>query len=220
MWGSANERAADAVDENLLSVLLGELPDLMKQVADFYFPDKARVLDVSYGNGSLSQRLSDVTGVDIDPGTRAEIIADSTNLPLEDGAFDAAIFDPPYLYGRQSEKLLERRGWVRGRSQQEAPSEFTARAWGTASELARVLVPGSIAVTKVADARYNGRLVLNHSLIIEAFDAADFKLRDLLVYVRGGTGVFKNTRSAQSAHGYFVVVEKPAQMQMEVAEVA
>lgn len=204
----------------MLSVLLGETPDLMKQVADFYFPHGARVLDVSFGNGVLVQRLENVTGVDIDPGSAAHVTADSCDLPFDDESFDAAIFDPPYLYGRTRKGLHDRPTWSDERSYNATTGDFHKRAQGTAEELERVLVPGGIAVVKVADARLNGRLVLNHSMVIDAFYEAGLPLRDLLIYVRHGSGLFKNGTSAQGAHGYFIVTEKPTAIELPLAAAA
>lgn len=204
----------------MLSVLFGEQPDLMKHIADFYFPTDARVLDVSHGIGSLVQRLENVTGVDIDPRSPAQFEADSTDLPFDDCSFDVGIFDPPYLYGRSTQRLQDRPKWTDERSRQEHPLEFVKLATGTALELERVLVPGGIVVVKVADSRYKGRLVLNHSIIIDAFQEAGLPLRDLLVYVRGGTGLFKNAKSAQGSHGYFVISQKPLVGELPLAAVS
>lgn len=150
----------------------------MKQVADFYFSADGGVLDVSYGAGRLTARLENVTGVDIDPHAGADFVSDSADLPFEAGSYQSAVFDPPYLYGRRAHNTLHGRpnsAWSNAeKSENKDPGEFAERAFDTAEELYRVLVPGGRAVAKVMDARYKGRLVANHCIAIEAFESAGF----------------------------------------------
>jgi hypothetical protein len=63
------------------------------------FPDAETVLDMTYGSGKFwtdNERVA-VTGIDLDPSRARDVVADFTRLPFADGAFDVAIFDPPYL---------------------------------------------------------------------------------------------------------------------------
>jgi hypothetical protein len=47
-----------------------------------------------------------VTGVDLNPERARNVCADFTCLPFRDGAFDVAIFDPPYLTDASSSGLM------------------------------------------------------------------------------------------------------------------
>jgi SAM-dependent methyltransferase len=196
------------------TTLTGPQEDTMKQVADFYLPAHGRVLDVSYGAGRLTSRLENVTGVDIDRRAGADVVADSADLPFDAGSYQSAVFDPPYLYGRRAHNTLHGRpnnAWSNAeKSKNKDAGEFAQRAFDTAEELYRVLVPGGRVVAKVMAARYKGRLVANHCITIEAFESAGFDTFDILVYLKGGPGLFKQERSAQPTHGYYLVFEKPA----------
>jgi len=195
------------------TTLTGPQEDTMKQVADFYLPVDGRVLDVSYGAGRLTSRLANVTGVDIDPQSGADVVADSADLPFKARSYESAVFDPPCLYGRRANNTLHGRpnsAWSNSeKSKNKDPGEFAQRAFDTAEELYRVLVPGGRAVVKVMDARYKRRLVANHCITIEAFESAGFVTFDILIYLKASPGLFKQERSAQPTHGYYLVFEKP-----------
>jgi hypothetical protein len=65
------------------------------------FPDATTVLDTTYGKGMFWRgSLADVhvTSMDRNPARRTDVVADFTRLPFRDGAFDVAIFDPPYQW--------------------------------------------------------------------------------------------------------------------------
>lgn len=72
-----------------------------------------------------------------------------------------------------------------------------------AAELARVLTLTGIAICKVMDSRFRGRLIRNHDIIADAFERHGFRMRDQIVYIRTVTGTYVNTKTAQSTHGYF-----------------
>ena len=196
----------------MLSVFFAEQDSAMRQIFDFYTPECTSVLDVSFGGGKLSRRLPNVVGVDQDSNTKADIIANSTVLPLKDATFQVGIFDPPYLYGRRRVELKRKKetSWDSDvRTKQQTPEEFVQRVIGTARELFRVLCSEGIAYVKVCDSRFNGHLIPNHILCINAFIDAGFILHDIVVYIRTFTGMFSSAKSAQNAHGYFIIFRKP-----------
>ena len=206
----------------MLSVLLAEHPHAVESIVGFYRPPESRagagagagagpirVLDPTCGTGSLTSRLSGVTRTDIAPRCAGAVAANIGVLPFAAGAFEIAVFDPPYLYGRSSAKLHDRPhgDWESLHTRMELPDQFAHLCRMASRELARVLVPTGLLVAKVADSRYKGRLILNHVRLIEAFESR-FALRDLLIYVRLATGMFVNTKSAQNTHGYYVIMER------------
>lgn len=197
----------------MLSVVFAESADCLAHLLRFYAPAAPRLLDVTYGAGTLSRRVGiPVVGVDKDPTTKATHIADSTALPLDSGTFEAAVFDPPYLYGSHAMHMgpVGQKTWSPARSTWKTPTDLEEFAWGVASELRRVLVPGSPVFVKIMDSRFKGRLIRNHEIIQDAFEQQDFTLVDIIVYIRTVTSSFVNAKSAQSAHGYYLIFRRQA----------
>ena len=195
----------------MLSILFAESGDNLTHLIRFYSPTATRLLDVTFGNGTLSKRSPIlVVGIDKDSTTKATIIGDSTSLPLQDESFEAAVYDPPYLYGTKATHMgpIGQKTWSNERSTWKKPDELVTLSVGIALELMRVLVSGSSIFVKIMDSRYKGKLIRNHDLVTEAFESVGFTLIDQLVYIRTVTGSFVNNKSAQSAHGYFLVFRK------------
>ena len=77
-----------------------------------------------------------------------------------------------------------------------------------------MLTPDGIVICKIMDSRFRGSLVRNHDIVATAFEDNGFALRDQIVYIRTVTGSNVNNRSAQSTHGYFLVLERKAQRRL------
>ena len=194
----------------MLTVLYGESADLLAHIVRFYAPTAPTLLDITHGRGTLTKKLTiPVVGVDKDPTSRATIIADLGNLPLDADSFRLACFDPPYLYGVQAMHMgpVGQKAWNSSRSTLKVPADFVKLAADAARELARVLIVGGLVIIKVMDSRFKGQLVRNHDICIAAFEQCGFRLHDVLIYIRTVTGSFTNTKSAQSAHGYYIIME-------------
>lgn len=192
----------------MISILFAESGDNLAHLIRFYAPSARRLLDVTYGAGTLTKRCPiPVIGIDNDPDTAPAVRADATQLPFLDGSFEAAVFDPPYLYGSTAMHmgLIGGKTWSNKRSTWKRPEHLINMAIGVAGELRRVLAPNGVAITKIMDSRFKGRLVRNHDHVIDMFETAGFTLHDQLVYIRTVTGSFVNTKTAQSAHGYFLI---------------
>lgn len=197
----------------MLTVLFAESGDNFAHLVRFYAPNAPRLLDVTYGEGTLVKRSPiPVVGVDQDPESKAHVIADSTNLPFEDGSFEVAVFDPPYLYGSKNLHMgpVGKKTWSTVRATFDTPADLIVLALGVAEELYRVLVPGGVVIVKCMDSRFKGRLVRNHDIVTEAFEYNGFDLHDQNIYVRTSIGSFVNSKSAQAAHGYFLVFKRRA----------
>lgn len=204
----------------MLSVLFAESADNFSRLLEFYAPQATRVLDVTYGNGTLTKRARvKVIGVDKDPGTTPSVRADSRSLPFAAESFEVAVYDPPYLYGTPALHMgpIGAKTWTNARSTWKQPHELVETSQRIARELARVLTADGVALCKVMDSRFRGRLIRNHDLIADAFEAAGFVLRDQLVYIRTVTGSYVNTVSAQSTHGYFLVMKREQQRRLREA---
>jgi len=197
----------------MLSVLFAESCDNLAHLVRFYAPHADRLLDVTYGNGTLSKRVGiPVVGVDKDPDTNPTIRGDARNLPLDDASFHAACYDPPYLYGAKAMHMgpIGTKTWSNVRSTWKSPADLIDLSQGVARELRRVLSAEGVVIVKIMDSRYKGRLERNHEHVIRCFEGAGFVMHDLIVYLRTVTGSFVNNKSAQSAHGYFLIFKQPS----------
>ena len=195
----------------MLSVLFGESGDNLAHLVRFYAPTATRLLDVTYGAGTLPRRSPiPVVGVDKDPTSRAPVLADAGRLPFAPGSFAVACYDPPYLYGSKAMHggPVGQKTWQPQRSTWKTPNDLIAMSAAVASELACILRPAGVVIVKIMDSRFKGRLIRNHDIVSAAFESNEFVLLDQLVYLRTSIGSFVNLRSAQSAHGYFLIFRK------------
>ena len=195
-----------------MSVLYLESADALAHLIRFYCPNAPALLDVTYGTGTMARKSPiPVLGVDIDPSSRAQIVADSTNLPLKAGSYQAAVFDPPYLYGSASSHRgpVGAKTWDEKRTTWKKPMDLVLFSEKIAKELGRVLIPGATIFVKIMNSRFKGSLIRNDNVITAAFDLHDqFTLHDQLVYVRTVTGSFTNSRSSQMAHGFWLIFRR------------
>lgn len=85
----------------LYSIETGTSAQTVAKMLRVLFPDAVTVLDMTYGSGKFWTPYTPwrVTGIDLNPERARDVCADFTRLPFADGAFDVAIFDPPYLIG-------------------------------------------------------------------------------------------------------------------------
>lgn len=85
--------------DRLMSVEYGTSAQTIAKMLRVLFPDAASALDMTYGSGKFwtGHEAVSVVGVDISPSRARDACADFTRLPFADGAFDVAVFDPPYL---------------------------------------------------------------------------------------------------------------------------
>lgn len=198
----------------MLSVLFAETGDCLAHLLRFYAPNAPALLDITYGAGALSRRVSiPVVGVDKDPLSKASIVCDLCSLPFEDAAFHVACFDPPYLYGYRALHmgLIEKTSWETQRSTWKHPDEFRDLSSKAAQELYRVIVADGVVIVKVMPSRFKGRMIRNEALAISAFEDKKWRLHDQIVYIRTLTGSFVNNVSAQNAHGFYLVFKKDNQ---------
>jgi len=201
----------------MLSVLFAESGDNLSRLLEFYAPTATLVLDVTFGGGTLTKRARiPVIGVDRDPSTRPSVRADSRELPFLNHSFAVAVYDPPYLYGSSAMHMgpIGGKTWNNTRSTWKSPHELIQTSEAIARELARVLTSDGLAICKIMDSRYRGQLIRNHDIVADAFERHGFRVRDQLVYIRTVTGSYVNTVSAQSTHGYFLVMGKKSQRRL------
>lgn len=83
----------------LHSIEYGSNASVVAKMLRVLFPDAVTALDMTYGSGKFwtGHDAVCVVGIDLSPERARHVCADYTRLPFPDGAFDVAIFDPPYL---------------------------------------------------------------------------------------------------------------------------
>ena len=193
----------------MLSVLYMESADAVAHIVRFYCPNAPALLDVTHGTGTMVKKCPiPVVGVDKDPNSKASIIADSTALPLDDNSYQAAVFDPPYLYGSHAMHMgpIGKKTWTAERTTWKKPEELAGFSGGVARELRRVLTDDGVVIVKIMNSRNKGMLIRNDHLVVSAFEEHGFRLQDQLIYVRTVTGSFPNPKSAQMAHGFYLIL--------------
>lgn len=87
------------MSDRLYTVETGTSAQVVAKMLRVLFPDARTVCDLTFGSGSFWRGTDtglDVTGIDINPARARDVCADFTRLPFRAGAFDVAIFDPPY----------------------------------------------------------------------------------------------------------------------------
>ena len=203
----------------MISVLIGEQPDVLKQILSFYLPKGSKILDITYGHGKLFQASGNVSfdeyeiiSNDIDPESPASYhftFSELEEISKSHGLFDAVIYDPPYKYDQPSyvfEILREKDSdWKPIKTKWTVDLQIkTARVLN--SVLPKVLKDNGLLICKIMDTRYKGQLILNHVILIQEF--TNFDLIDILVYIRTLMGLFRNNRHSQTAHGYYLIFRR------------
>jgi hypothetical protein len=132
----------------------GPSAEMVGRLLAVLLPDARTALDTTWGRGNFWDGSAgvDVVGCDISPHGRPAVVADFTRLPFRDGAFDAVIFDPPYLADAGKKSLIGRRfGTYRTtRALRAAIEDGATEAW----RVARVGV-----IVKVMEQIHGSRLV-------------------------------------------------------------
>lgn len=191
-----------------------------------------RIIDFSYGKGGYwnidyayrCERVFTDNKPTAENVIQKNIVSDSY---ADLGLFDACIFDPPYLYGRQSFDYTARQKKgqnvviptaLQGKNSwgshgldtfvsNKNPEEFTARAMAFSERAAEVLKSNGLAFVKVMDTRFKKELIDNHGIVIQAMKPK-FKLDAICPYVKSGAMTWDNHTTPLVAHGYWLIFYK------------
>ena len=196
----------------MLSVLFGEQFDNFRNILEFYLPDNSKILDVTYGGGKLWDSVNsysypkyDLIKNDIDLEQETDYHLEFGDLEqIKETPFDAIIYDPPYKYDTKSFSFYDRPDydWKSNKSLWTLESQKGCAKILNAV-IPRILKKNGLVVVKIMDVRVDGKLIPNHDIIINEFSSLE--LKDIIIYVRLGVGVFKNKSSPQTAHGYYLI---------------
>lgn len=170
--------------------------------------------DISYGNGSFYKNVPEPHWKsDVDPRVSVNICS-SDSLPVENGAFDSVIFDPPFLTyvknAREHNSIMAKR--FGGYWRYEELIEHYKR---TICEVHRVLYTKGIFVFKCQDIIHNHRMHSTHINVINWCEGL-FRLKDLFVLIKNNRMPIppakgykpKQQKHARIHHSYFLVLEK------------
>jgi hypothetical protein len=80
-------------------VWFGDVAELIERMLSFYPRKRPRkILDATINGGRFWRNSKrPVTGMDIDHRHNPDIVADNTNMPLDDSSYDVIVYDPPRL---------------------------------------------------------------------------------------------------------------------------
>jgi hypothetical protein len=197
------------------SVWDGEDAELLERMLEFY-PRKRpkRILDATINGGRFwrgSKRP--VCGVDIDMVHRPHIVADNTQMPFTDGAFDVVVYDPPHIpnQGKDNQKDFNVRFGLVVRSSKENQYTFAHTYPPFANEAYRVLELEGILFCKIADYVHHHRYNWAHLDFIEAARKAGFRACDCIIKTRKGPIVdprWKKAHHTRRQHCYWLVFRK------------
>ena len=178
-----------------------------------------RLIDFTYGKGGLWKtdypyRLS-VTKTDGTPTAEDVIKKDiMTDSYADLGFHDAALFDPPYIYGHQvfnyqSPTSMQKQGknsWGNDTrfSENKNPQQFIDRVKAVNIAANEVLKSDAWMFVKVMDVRFKGKLVMNHDLIED--NLTNFECYAIYVYYAGGAHTWRH--KAETSHGYWMVFKR------------
>ena len=90
----------------LNSVWHGEDAELLELMLKFY-PRKnpSKILDATVNRGRFWNGSKwPVTGMDIDPRYKPDVVGDNTDMPFEDATFDVVVYDPPHIPNQGKDK--------------------------------------------------------------------------------------------------------------------
>lgn len=199
----------------LPSVWYGEDSELLEKLISFY-PRKPprRILDATVNEGRFwrgSERP--VTGMDIDPQFRPDVVADNTRMPFQDRSFDVVVYDPPHVpnQGKDNKKDFSERFGLVLRSAKENGYTFSHTFPPFVGEAHRILRAEGILLCKIADYVHHHRYQWAHIEFIRAAREAGFVPCDCIIKVRKGPIVdpkWKTAHHSRRQHCYWLVFRK------------
>ncbi len=222
----------------MFSVLIDKHSNNLDRLLNLYFPEGAKIIDFTYGTGALWWDLNIpckccsklhyvVTKCDKEPSNKLPDISEihTKDLFVDDysdlGLHDAALFDPPYLIGRNSfdysakvhlgvlipMQYSGKRSWGSNELQKYVANPsvkyFNDRVKNLNEKAVTVLKTNGLLFVKVMNCYYKKELIAHdvniHNLL------TNFKLIDKLVYIRQGAATWVAKNHSQNLNGYWMV---------------
>lgn len=221
MGGSSTKKrrkTPDGVSTNdlVFSAYAGTNDEVFPFVLSLYVAPGSKVADVTYGKGvfwkNVPEGVYDLAKTDLSRGV------DCRNLPYDDGALDAVVFDPPYMHTPGGTAHVNHQNYEAYYANNQASSEAKYHDavlelyFAAAREAWRVLNKGGAYIVKCQDEVCANQQRLTHIEIINELALYGFIAEDLFVVTRvGRPGVSRMLRQAHARknHSYFIVLLKP-----------
>jgi DNA modification methylase len=199
----------------LPSVWEGTDSSLLERMLDFY-PHKppTAILDATVNAGRFwVGRQRNVTGLDIDPKHKPDVVGDNTDMPFDAESFDVVVYDPPHIpnQGKDKKKDFNKRFGLVLKSSLEQGYNFNHLYPPFCKEAYRVLKKNGVLFCKIADYVHGHRFQWAHVEFINAAVATGFTACDCIVKIRKGPITdprWKNAHHARRHHCYWLVFRK------------
>lgn len=212
---SRARREQDSAYEPLPSVWYGDDAELIEKLLNFY-PRKRprRILDATVNKGRFWRNSKrPVTGLDIDPRNKPNVVGDNTLMPFPDEDFDVVVYDPPHVpnQGKDNKKDFNKRFGLVLRSHKENGYTFSHTFPPLLREAFRVLRPEGVLLCKIADYVHHHRYQWAHIELVNAARTAGFIPCDCIVKIRRGPIIdpkWKTAHHSRRQHCYWLVFRK------------
>jgi SAM-dependent methyltransferase len=199
----------------LPSIWDGTDAELLEKMLGFY-PHKTpgRILDATVNRGRFWVGSSrPVTGMDIDPKHKPDIVGDHNNMPFADRSFDVIVYDPPHIpnQGKDKRKDFNKRFGLVVTASPEQGYNLSHLYPPFLSEAYRVLRKDGVLFCKIADYVHGHKFQWAHVEIITAASSIGFTACDCIVKIRKGPITdprWKKAHHARRHHCYWLVFRK------------
>ena len=173
-------------------------------------------LDCTYSTGSFYDGLPQPKiKSDLEPIGDDVILANSENLPFEDGSMKSIMYDPPFVIVGKTYKENKKGSSVIAKrfSGFGTFEELKSNYYKSLKELYRITENKGVVVMKCQDQVSGGKNYFSHILIMAMAEQIGFYNKDLFILtskVRMNSmgGRWKKQQHARKYHSYFIVLEK------------
>jgi hypothetical protein len=197
------------------SVWDGDDAELLEKLLRFYPRKRPRkILDATVNRGRFwrgSKRR--IVGLDNQIEHKPNVVAQNTQMPFRDEAFEVIVYDPPHIpnQGKDNEKDFNKRFGLVLRSSKENSYTFAHTYPPFVKEAYRVLIPEGILLCKITDYVHHHRYNWAHVDLIHAANEVGFRACDCIIKIRKGPIIdpkWKNAHHTRRQHCYWIVFRK------------
>ena len=161
------------------SLIEGDNSDLIRACADLYLSPDDKIADLTYGKGVFWRKCPELNVMASDLETVEARPYDFRKTPYDDGQFDVAVLDPPYIHSWSTHQTEER---YRGST---THAKGMAEIWQLYEdgliEACRITRDGGRILVKTKDTVESGKQRWSHIHLAQVGERLGLYLRDLLV---------------------------------------